>query len=388
MKKFYSILCAAALAPMALAAPTQAIKSLTTASFAIWQDNYYNKDLNVSQISYMNGDDEYNQVLRFSYNDLEQIDKISAYQDLDPFTGGDCWQLWKNTYVLEYTYNEAGQVLTRTYTHNLAGLGWTFITAIVYEYDENGNMVEQKTYVDELHQYLKYDNKFTYNEANQLVKEDYYTMNDRGRLLLEKIVEYTYGEDGLLTETKTSDVEDKTGDTKVNSYFRYTYDAQDNVVSIEKYGPSGTVVSQKYVFYYDTDVKSEDVVRPHNPEVQLAEFEYAVSHSPNAIIKFEEWRVPQNVEGLVKYDDWTVNYETIEEALGVDEINAAPALAAAVVTRDAITFAAMPAAELRVFAVDGRLVLQAPAAMQLGIAALPAGSYVLVSGAETLRFVK
>lgn len=390
MKKIYTLLCAAALAQVAMAQPTQAITSLYTTSMYQWEDYVYDKDLKLVEAKHLGIDEALNAVEDLTYNDQGQLIQVALYQDKEPYKGVEHWREWKNMYKIHFTYNEAGQIATRYNENNIAGVGWKEGALSEYTYNEDGILTGLNIYWDweKSRQYQQVEYKF--NEDGTYSERITATMNSRGRLVVDKTEVYTYNEDGLLSEIREAAVDETDGMLNTSCYYRYTYDAQGNVVEIAKYGPSGTVVSTKHVFTYNMSLNSEDVAGPDYPEAWLTEFDYAMTHSPNAIATFEEWRTPTNISELVKYDDWTVEYAPAEEVASVKAPIAAAygPVAMARISADAITLPAMPKDALRIYTTDGRLVISTPAAQSVSIATLPAGAYILISGSDSFRFVK
>lgn len=185
------------------------------------------------------------------YDDKDQIIKIKGYQLME--------EGWKNTYYVDYTYYDNGDLKTRTNYNNFNNefqLGGVY----TYYYDENHNItkseLEMMNMLFEVITYTYQDGKLVelegvQNDFNDNMLPSYkttYEYNTQG--YLRKEVFNIYSNQGyVLEQTKTYDYEDGN---------LMTYKTMD------KYG----VTQNKYEYDYDTDMLAANTLLPITPELE------------------------------------------------------------------------------------------------------------------------
>lgn len=207
----------------------------------------------VSDIEEKNYEKAYSTLLQlWDYKDTQALlDRFTWKATAEKTIEGD-----KST-LHEFAYDERGNVIRSAYVHSVSTTeyvydendnllsqrtdstfdGGTSFTAYEYTYGENGLLIK-KRYYDSSKNDIIY--QYTYDENNMLIKEvrsgqsadseTEYSYNENG--LLEKkehyfygrseITEYTYDENGNLLEEKM------TASNGQNSLYKYTYDENGN----------------------------------------------------------------------------------------------------------------------------------------------------------------
>lgn len=168
---------------------------------------------------------------------------------------------WVYACYVEYAYDENNLKISRKNYNNFS-TGWELGGIYYYNYDENGNMTDWRLEFFGLDEYQK--GIIEYNEDGQKVSEIIQQYNFETYYLENSyLTEYEYDDNGNLVEEVEYYWEVGTWTPK--TIRTNEYDEFGNCLLAEQKTTSG-VVQEKKVYEYDTNVSAENVYFYPNPE--------------------------------------------------------------------------------------------------------------------------
>lgn len=196
---------------------------------------------------------EYEVIDSISYNDQNQLVKISGWQKMGA--------TWKNVYYVDYTYDVAGNIASRTNYNNMSD-GWTMGGIYTYTYNDNHQIVLTVLHMmNILYQKIEY----TYDSYGQLADETWYNYNGYGVSPDEKIT-YYYS-NGKLDHTQDSTTENDGATWDYNGEELYVYDQYGNVTEYHRFNRGGAETGRsEYEFNYDMPLSTTQM--PWHPEIE------------------------------------------------------------------------------------------------------------------------
>lgn len=242
------------------------------------QETMYLKDVQSKKTPYV--------IQKYWYNEDNLCDSIYLMMD-DEYEA-----------TVGIVHDENGNAVTR-YMYKLdADYNWLMYNLIVYEYNEDGQVISAKNYADYFGTgYMPAQSTLTYEYENGLlVKESIYYSTDTPNGDPNEMTEYEYDDNGLLQQEIIYAKDEETQTTGLSQTRVYSYDDQGRVSEIvtsvlseagslfenqkdeyqyDEYGNLSTYISRlanvgwqpaKQTWYkYDTSVKASDVVYPVDP---------------------------------------------------------------------------------------------------------------------------
>lgn len=211
-------------------------------------------------------DQEDKQVSRieYAYDEEQRLVEEVAYSEMDvvmsriAYTFGEKGNLTKtltctdeDNPTIEVVYNyDANQRLTNLNEKMTNGCRKT-----VYDYDDQGLLLEERMYSDERggEFVLERVKKFSYNDLQQKLEESLYDLSEDGTLILFEQTNYRYDENDYLIEKSTGNeiVGQKTMRTIL-----YEYDEKGNwIKSIEKYTFGGEQTSSRLLSFITRNIE-------------------------------------------------------------------------------------------------------------------------------------
>lgn len=198
-----------------------------------------------------------------TYNALGQIEEDATYQDLD----------YSGNYVLvtkcKYGYDEQGNLAWRDNYNSFGSAELTQSAHIYWTYDEQGRKLsENQCWADDPENPFMVI-EYAYNEAGQLVKATESMVDFWDPSAFEEVgmTEYTYDEKGRLASDAYSYI--NWGEKELSSTEYYTYDDDNNLIESKLQYPSGSI-DNRHEFDYDTTVPASEVIYPQSNEFKVA----------------------------------------------------------------------------------------------------------------------
>ena len=175
-----------------------------------------------------------------------------------------------------YTYDEKGNVLTEDYTH-YAYTAYTY----TYTYDEKGNMLTKCNSMDNPNLgetgKLQRCYTYTYDEKGNLIKEEF-TVDPPFSVAHWDAMVYTHDENGNVL---SADRYDPTGNYVSTATYAYTYDDNGNVLSYKEGG-------QTTVWEYDEANRVKSKVTTSFDGTERAREEYTYDDHGNPITHYKK----------------------------------------------------------------------------------------------------
>ena len=316
---------------------------------------------------------EYSVIDSLQYNENGQMVRLSGWQLLDG--------RWKNVYYIDYTYDAAGNIASRTNYNNFGG-EWNLGGIYNYTYNSDNQIVlSTLTMGDRQYQKIEY----TYRNG-LLVQELWYSFDGTGLFPSEKIgFEYMGGR--LIRESDSSSYDGENWD-----YFglrTYTYDDYGNCLE-NHYFDQTTYEAERSIYTYDEALPLNQVLMPWTPEQERPKTYNNVHACVN-----EQWYTVDVNHTLQYVCDYVYNYVNINAAINAPV--AEPLVVSPNPASDFVTIEGLSEGNAPMAIVDamGRTVLQQQVSSTdstINVSNLPKGIYVarlLVNGTvRTAKIVK
>ena len=238
---------------------------------------------------------EYTVVDSMTYDANGNMVRLSGWQRLD----GEM----QNVYYIDYTYNEAGLITSRTNYNNFGG-SWELGGVYNYTYNAQnqlvlttltmGNMVYQKT-------------EYQYDGDNCVLELWYsYNFDVNGLLPSEKYVTtYADGRKVLMLDSISSD-----GTYWMyNGKYTYAYDNRGNCTEYHHYDNYNREI-ERSVYTYDNSKPLASTLIPHNPEMERPR----TYNNVDACVR-EAWYTVDVDQVLQYVCDYIYDYSDINAAL-------------------------------------------------------------------------
>ena len=220
-------------------------------------DNYqlcqFSYDINHRLIAYTDTvRGEYYVVDSMTYDDNGNMVRLSGWQRLNGTL--------QNVYYIDYTYNEAELIASRSNYNNFNGV-WELGGVYNYSYDENGKIVlTTLTMGNMVYQKIEYA-----YDGDKCLSELWYSYSfDAGALLPSEKYVNTYS-NGHLTLQYDS-VSDDGVHWSNNGRYTYVYDNMGNCLEHHHYDKYGSEV-ERNVYTYNNDMPLSSTLLPWNPEI-------------------------------------------------------------------------------------------------------------------------
>jgi len=294
------------------------------------------------------------------YDDQNHMTRLSGWQWLD--------NTWRNVYYIDYTYDGAGNIASRTNYNNFGG-SWELGGVYNYTYNaDNQILLSVLTMGGTQFQKVEY----TYSDG-LLMQELWYSYSfETSSLTPSEKVNYVY-DGGRLTFRHDS----VSGDGRTFSYlsrYEYSYDDYGNCEEYAYYDQTGQIAERsQYTFNYDMPLSQVQI--PWNPEIQRP-FTFENVHA----YEREAW-YSVDVEHVLHYVcDYIYSYESATNGVDTPDevsISASPNPATHFVNIEGLEDGA---AKVRVFDAMGRVVMDGTlpqGSNRLDVSRLHAGCYVV-----------
>jgi len=294
------------------------------------------------------------------YDGQDHMTRLAGWQWLD--------NSWRNVYYIDYTYDAAGNIASRTNYNNFGG-NWEL--GGVYDYTYNAdNQILQTILTMGGVQFQKVE--YTYADG-LLMEELWYTYSyGTSSLVPSEKVTYVY-DNGRVVYRHDSISENGTNFTYLSRY-EYSYDDYGNCDEYEYYDQTGQV-AERSQYTFDYDMPLSEVQIPWNPEIRRP-MTFDNEHAYDR----EAWYTV-DVDHVLHYVcDYVYTYESATSSVETPcevKLTASPNPANNYVNIQGLEAGA---AQVRVFDAMGRLVMDGTLAQgngRLDVSRLNAGCYVV-----------
>lgn len=233
---------------------------------------------------------DYSLVDSLFYNGLGQLFRMKGWQLLD----GE----WQNVYYLDYTYDEAGNLASRTNYNNFDG-DWELGGVYHYRYNARNQIIESElTMGGIVFQKVEY----LYDGEGRLVQELWYSYNGLDLSPSEKI--HTYYNNGLMSAEYDS-ISDDGQHWRYNGRTEYQYDDAGNCLKYSRYDQMDMEVGRsEYVF--NAGMPLSQTLIPSSPEMMRPN----VYNNVHAYER-EHWYTVMDDHSLRYICDYIYSYDNI-----------------------------------------------------------------------------
>lgn len=296
---------------------------------------------------------EYEVIDSIFYNEQGQLVKLAGWQKMSANN-------WKNVYYVDYGYDAAGNISSRTNYNNIDG--WQLGGVYSYTYnDQHQITLTILTMANTIFQKIEY----TYADG-QLFEELWYSYNGYGVSPDEKMTYYY--ENGLLSHVDDSASDDEGRTWANNGRQIYAYDEYGNCTEYHRYNSERTETNRSE-YEYETNLPLSTTQIPWHPELERPKtyqnvHAYTVEHWYTVDV---DWVLQYVCDYLYYYDNYTSIAERNEPQLSLYPNP----------TEGRVAIQAEQVQSTMVFNSVGQTVKTFGATSQIDLSDLPAGIYML-----------
>ena len=303
--------------------------------------------------------DDYSLIDSLFYNGQGQMTRMSGWQLLNG--------RWENVYYIDYTYDPAGNIASRTNYNNFDG-DWQLGGVYQYTYNSDNQIILSVLTMSGI-QFQKVE----YNYTDGLLSEElWYSYNGSGLSPDEKLC-YIYNADGKLMQIDDS-MSDGGSGWQYFGRHTYLYDNAGNCTEHHYYDITD-MEAERSIFQFDYDMMLDETLMPYTPEMTRPE-----TYTNVNAYSVEQWYAVDVDHRLQYVCDFFYNYADIN--LGIRQADASsltlsPNPAVGVVTVGGLSD--IPA-QVLIIDVAGRVVMTAMlgrGSEMIDVQTLPAGCYTL-----------
>lgn len=387
MKQFFTLalaLLAGATAAVS-AEPAYRLKSVTDYGYAM---NYVYEWNELNQLEKMST--EFNNTpmyYLYYYDEAGNNVKTDMYSDMIGL--GE----YKHRQTYNYEYNDKNQLVLRTALSYVSFQDEPLKTLpMKWFYNDLGNVVQCVTYRDQECTDVGQQVDFVYDpETNLLVQESDLTYDLEAKELLPTYkYTYSYDENGRLVDIARGSYNASGTFSGIERHTGYVYDEDGDL--IESFTSTANINSKQsqLVYTYDKDIAADQIIYPLLVEDDLVLKTGRLSMIEHMVLGINEYSRADNGDMVLLYE-WTYEYDDITGGDAIETItdNASANLAVSI-NGGMMTFGGVDVKSAKVYTVDGRLVLSAPALIggALPVSGLADGVYVVSTPAGSAKFVK
>ena len=240
---------------------------------------------------------DYSLIDSLFYNNQGQMTRLSGWQLLDG--------RWENVYYIDYTYDPAGNIATRTNYNNFDG-DWQIGGVYEYTYNSDNQIVLSVLTMSGI-QFQKVEYAYT---DGRLDLEMWYSYDGSGLSPDEKLG-YTYNANGKLMRIDDS-VSDGYGGWVYYARHNYMYDNAGNCTEHHYYDNTG-MEAERSIYQFDYDMMLDETLMPWTPEMTRPE-----TYTNVNAYSVEQWYSVDVDHHLQYVCDYHYNYADINA--GVSEV--------------------------------------------------------------------
>ena len=302
---------------------------------------------------------DYSLIDSLFYNGQGQMTRMSGWQLLNG--------RWENVYYIDYSYDQAGNIASRTNYNNFDGT-WELGGVYQYSYNSDNQIVLSVLTMGGI-QFQKVE--YTYTDG-RLSEELWYSYNGSGLSPDEKLC-YTYNADGKLTQIDDSVSDGGNGWTYFGRH-NYMYDNAGNCTEHHYYDITD-MEAERSIFQFDYDMMLDETLMPHTPEMTRPE-----TYTNVNAYSVEQWYSVDVDHRLQYVCDYFYYYSDIN--LGIRQADAPSLTLSPNPTADVVSIGGLSEhpAQVQIIDVAGRVVKTATlseCSNQLNVSTLPTGCYTV-----------
>lgn len=338
----------------------------------VTDDNYQSSDFHYDRQGRLDAvhekvSGEYEVTDSIYYNEQGQLVKISGFQNMG-------FNNWRNVYYIDYTYDQDGNLASRTNYNNIDG--WQMGGIYSYSYNDNHQIVlSLLTMMDMLFQKIEYS-----YDNGRLKEELWYSYNGYNLAPDEKLT-YVYDNNGFLTNIWDS-VSDGTGWSH-NGLETYVHDQYGNTTEFHRYNSARNETSRSE-FEYNYDMPLSTTQIPYNPEIIRPQ----TFNNTHCYTTEHYWMADVNLD-LQYVCDYLYNYD---DYIGIPALSQPAVTVYPNPTEGHLTIEADQIANTTVFNSLGQIVATFNATNAIDLSPLPSGVYTLrvktANGVKTQQVVR
>lgn len=302
---------------------------------------------------------DYSLIDSLSYNNQGQMTRMSGWQLL----GGR----WENVYYIDYTYDQSGNIATRTNYNNFDG-DWQLGGVYHYTYNSDNQIILSTLTMSGI-QFQKVE--YTYTDG-LLSEELWYSYNGSGLSPDERLT-YTYNADGLLSQIDDS-MSDGNGGWEYFARHNYLYDNAGNCTEYHYFDNTG-MEAERSLYHYVEGITIDQTLMPWTPEMTRPK-----TYTNTGVYDVEQWYSVDVDHHLQYVCDFLYNYADIHAAIrqaDAPSLTLSPNPATGVVTIGGLTD---HPAQVQLIDVTGRVAMAAmlgSGSDKIDVQSLPAGCYTV-----------
>ena len=301
---------------------------------------------------------DYSLIDSLFYNGRGQMIRMSGWQLLNG--------RWENVYYIDYTYDQAGNIASRTNYNNFGS--WELGGVYQYTYNSDNQIVLSVLTMGGI-QFQKVE--YTYLDGH-LTEELWYSYNGSGLSPDEKLT-YTYNADNKLMQINDSVSDDDSGWEYFGRH-NYQYDNAGNCTEHHYYDNTG-MEAERSIYQFDYDMMLDETLMPYTPEMTRPE-----TYTNVNAYSVEQWYSVDVDHHLQYVCDFFYYYSDID--LGIRQADVPSLTLSPNPTADVVSIGGLSdlPAQVQLVDVAGRVVKTATLSErsnQLNVSTLPTGCYTV-----------
>lgn len=296
------------------------LREYRSSDYLEYEKYTYNSDLLLTSTDNLLLDDAIQVRDSLTYDQSNNVVKLDGYQLLNGS--------WKHVYYMDYTYDDNGNILSRSNYNSFGGSSFTLGGTYLYFYEDN-KLTSWKMYMSGTD--LVEQCQISYNDNNQVVLEFVQDTWRSGAMEDSWKIEYIYNLDGTIQTSKPSIWNGFSWDFPGAEWFYY--DADKNCIKWEH--KSGNSVTNRREYEYDMDFTVDQIVFPVTPEDRIETKRLVEMQN---MVVLQHWYTENDQGELIYICDYIYDYDYIgtagmrEQGLHMDTMRMYPNPASDLIT--------------------------------------------------------
>ncbi|SDW24466.1 T9SS type A sorting domain-containing protein [Aequorivita viscosa] len=269
------------------------LREYRSSDYLEYEKYTYNSDLLLTSTDNLLIDDAIRVRDSLTYDANNNVVKLDGYQLLN----GN----WTHVYYMDYTYDDNGNILSRSNYNSFSGPTFSLGGTYLYFYEDN-KLTNWEMYMNGTELFEQCT--ISYNDNNQVVEEFVQDTWGSGTMEDSWKIEYIYNPDGTLQTSKPSIWNGSSWDYPGAEWFYY--DADKNCIKWEH--KSGDRVTNRREYEYNMDYTVDQLVFPVTPE-DRSETKRLVEMQNMVVL--QHWYTENDQGNLIYICDYIYDYDFI-----------------------------------------------------------------------------